>query len=343
MLSAIPLLAVASISNGMRSAVLQKGAQTQQAAITISPLKTIEWAKPQAFAAGPRDSLFAAAMEDKSVLLMKAADRTVLQKLVGHPQTPMAVAWSADGTMVATGDESARIITWNAETGAKLLETRGHQRGIQNLAFNFGRTILASTGKDDVVKFWDPGTGRELRSILGSGANFYGGQFRARSDDFGVGTLSGGARVYDMAGQVTANYNFNSNAVFDVAFNAAGTRVATAAREGYASLWDTHTKERLGNFKGHTDWVVHCAFSPNGKWLATSSNDRTVRIWNIYTLQEAARLNDQSAVGSPLCWTPDGKYLVTVNFSDQMQINSVSPAQAGGEPARGRRARRRRR
>src|SRR5947209_804696 len=310
MLSAIPIIAVVSLSQ-----------QTKTPAIAIAPLKTVEWARPLALAAGPRDSMFAAAMEDHSVLLIKATDHSVLKKLVGHPQPAMAVAWSQDGTMIASGDESARIITWNAETGTKLLETRGHQRGIQNLAFNYPRTILASTGKDDVVKFWDPGTGKELLTIQGAGANFYGGQFRARTNDLGVGTLEGGARTYDMVGHDVANYNFNGQGVFDVAFNTAGTRAVTAQREGVASVWDTKTKQRLGNLKGHTDWVVHCAFSPNGKWIATSSNDRTVRIWNVYNFQEVARLSDQSAVGSPLCWTADGNFLITVNFADQMQIN----------------------
>ena len=92
---------------------------------------------------------------------------------------------------------------------------------------------------------------------------------------------------------------------------------------------------KLGSLKGHSDWVVHCAFSPNGKYIATSGDDRTVRIWSPYSFKQIGELDDQQAVGSPLCWTADGKYLVTVNFSDFLQINSVTPPQGGaGAPAR---------
>src|SRR2546423_4469135 len=221
-------------------ALMGYGAQAKAPAISITPLKTLDWFKPLALAPGPRGSLFVAGLEDRSVILVKAEDRSVLHKLVGHPQSPMAVAWSRDGTIIASGDESARIITWNAETGSKLLETRGHQRGIQNLAFNFPRTILASTGKDDVVKFWDPGTGKELKTIAGNGANFYGGAFRAKSTDFGVGTLVEGARTYDPDGKALGSYNgHHGQGVFEIAFNAAGTRAVTAGGERGGRGWGT--------------------------------------------------------------------------------------------------------
>lgn len=303
-------------------------ASVQSSSISVKPLKTVEGVHVEAFAAGPKGSLFAAALENKSVEIIDASNRNVLRKMTGHPQPAMAIAWSEDGELIASGDESARIITWNAETGAKLHEMRGHQRGIENLAFNYARNLLASTGKDDMLKLWDPGTGKELREIPGQGANFYGGEFRGKTDNFGVGILGIGAREYDLRGKATGFYvGHGGQGVFDIAYNAAGTRAVTAGRDGTAIVWDAKTKQKLGSLKGHSDWVVHCAFSPNGKWIATSGDDRTVRIWNPYNFQQVAILNDQSAVGSPLCWTADGKYLITSDFGDNLEVNAVTPAQ----------------
>jgi WD40 repeat protein len=310
--------------------------------VQIKSLKTVEGVRPQTFAAGPRGSLFALSLEDKTVEIMNAATRVVVKTFMGHPQPAMALAWSQDGTMLASGDESARIFLWNAETGAKLGTLTGHQRGIQALSFNYPRTILLSTGKDDVVKLWNPSSGKAILTIPGEGANFYSATFRGKVNSFGVGILGAGAREYDDKGRSVGTYTgHNGQGVFDIAYNAAGTRTVTAGRDGTAIVWDTRTHTKLGSLKGHGDWVVHCAFSPNGKWIATSGDDRTVRIWNPYTFQQVGELDDQSAVGSPLCWTADGKYLLTVNFADFLEINSVTPPQSGSgaAPAKARRRR----
>jgi WD40 repeat protein len=210
----------------------------------------------------------------------------------------------------------------------------GHTRGIQDLSFNYPRTMLVSTGKDDVVKVWNPDSGKCVATVPGNGANFYSATFQGKLSEFGVGILGPGAREYNGNGKEDGFYvDPSSQGVFDIAFNPAGTRAVTAGRDGKAILWDAKTRKKLGTMYGHSDWVVHCAFSPNGQWIATSGDDRTVRIWNPYTCKQVAQLDDQQAVGSPICWTADGKYLITVNFSDFLEINSVTPAQAGGSGA----------
>jgi WD40 repeat protein len=299
--------------------------------IEVKPLKTVEGIRPLALASAPTGSKFVCSLEDKTLRIIDAATHETIRTFSGHPQPAMAVAWSHDGEIIASGDESARIFTWNAETGARLETMRGHQRGIQDLSFNYPRTMLVSTGKDDVVKVWNPANGKAIATIPGNGLNFYSATFRGKLSEFGVGILGPGAREYNPNGKVDAFYqDVNSQGVFDISYNPSGTRVVTAGRDGKAILWDTKTHEKLGTFYGHSDWVVHCAFSPNGQWIATSGDDRTVRIWNPYTFKQVGQLDDQQAIGSPLCWTADGKYLITVSFSDFLEINSVTPPAAAG-------------
>ncbi|HEY3782725.1 MAG TPA: WD40 repeat domain-containing protein [Fimbriimonadaceae bacterium] len=300
------------------------------ATVVVAPAKVIEGVRPEALAAGPKGSYFAASLENKSIEIIDATSHGVARTFQGPPQPAMAVAWSADGTLLASGDESARIFIWNAETGAKLQMLQGHQRGIQDLSFNYPRTLLISTGKDDVVKIWNVESGKSVASIPGDGANFYSATFEGKLNRFGVGVLGVGARDYSATGKVDGFYTgHGGQGVFDIAFNKAGTRAVTAGRDGTAIVWDTKTMTKLGSLKGHSDWVVHCAFSPNGQYIATSGDDRTVRIWSPYSFKQVGELDDQQAVGSPLCWTADGKYLITVNFSDFLQINSVTPPQGG--------------
>ncbi|MEA2552181.1 MAG: hypothetical protein QOJ65_357 [Fimbriimonadaceae bacterium] len=298
-------------------------------AVEIKLVKDVEGLRPLAFAPAPTGSGVAMTLEDNSVRIFDAATRLTSKILLGHPQPAYAIAWSSDGTWLATGDETARMFVWDTKTGVKLKEMRGHIRGIQSLSFNMPRTLLVSTGKDDVVKVWDPVTGKELTVVLGQGANLYSATFDPKLSMFAVGTIGSGARIYDKDG-TAKNFLTNPDVteVNDVAYNAAGTQLVTAGRKGNARLWDLKTFTGLGSFKGHGDWVMRARFSPNGRYLATSSTDRSIHVYDTKTFQKVADFQDVSPVGSPLAWTADGKWLLGTAADDHLQIYSVTPPQA---------------
>lgn len=315
-------------------ALLVAQTQTQapaQAPFTVTPKKVLQGLRALAFATSPTGSKFAATMEDRTVRIIDASTNQTIKVLEGHPVPAYAIAWSRDGAYIATGDESARIFIWDTRTWKRVKEMRTHIRGIQALSFNSPRTMLISTGKDDVVKVYDVASSKELHSILGKGSNFYSATFIDKTNDFGVGILGYGGRIYNAGtGQVQKLLTGHGDqGVFDIDFNAAGTRAVTAGRDANAAIWDVKGAIRLNYLKGHTDWVVHSKFTPSGKYVATSSSDRTVRFYNAANFQASGVLEEQTSVGSPLCFTADGKYLITVSLDDYIQINSVNPPQPG--------------
>lgn len=296
--------------------------------LKITGSKALVGVRALAVSAAPTGSKIAITVEDNSVRIYDAATRQLVKTMTGHPQPAMAIAWSQDGTMIATGDESARIFVWDARSGAKLKEFRGHQRGIQSLSFNFPRTLLMSTGKDDAIKIWDLAANKVKSTILGGGANFFGATYIAKSNDFGVGVLNVGGRMYGgdnkVKGFLTAH---DGQGVFDIDFNAAGTRTLTCGRDANGAIWDSKKLTRLNYLRGHKDWVVTGKFSPNGKYVATGSADRTVRVWNTFSYKPEIVLEDQSAIGSPIAWTGNGKYLVTVSIDDFLTVHTLSAPQ----------------
>jgi WD40 repeat protein len=319
-------------------AVLPVTAPVQAQPISVTPGRAVESLRAIAVAPAPTGSRIVAAMEDGSVRIIDGQTRATIRELPKHPQPAYAVAWSPNGQLIATGDESARVFIVNANTGAKVREYRVHTRGIQKLSFNSGNNLLISTGKDDEIKVYNLSqpAPKEVRSVLGQGANFYGAAFHPRqADTFATGILGPGGRLYsaNSGRQIAALSVPDGQGVYDVAFNAAGTRIATANREGTAVVWDAANNQRLATLRGHEDWVIHVAFSPNGRLLATSSTDRTVRIWNTANFQRIATIESQSFVGSPVAFTACGRTLITVNDMGALQFNTVSPAQPAAAPA----------
>jgi WD40 repeat protein len=63
----------------------------------------------------------------------------------------------------------------------------------------------------------------------------------------------------------------HDDAIENAQFNAGGTRIATASRDGTARVWDALTGMPLGQPLRHAGWVRNAAFTPNGLQLVTAS------------------------------------------------------------------------
>ncbi len=95
---------------------------------------------------------------EKTRLWNLRTDRILPIKGMGAP-----LAFSPDGTMVATGDYATIRLTQTA-TGEEVATLRGHRERISWLAFAKDGRTLASAGEE--IKLWNLATGRELGSIL---------------------------------------------------------------------------------------------------------------------------------------------------------------------------------
>ncbi len=76
-------------------------------------------------------------------------------ELKGHTGVVYTVAFSPDGTRLATGslDKTAKV--WDAHTGLPLLELKGHTKEVASVAFSPNGTRIATGSFDKTVKIWD--------------------------------------------------------------------------------------------------------------------------------------------------------------------------------------------
>lgn len=302
------------------------------AEVAIKPIKTLSNLRVIAMAAAPTGTRVAVSCEDNTVRIVDCATQQSVRVLSGHPQPCYGVAWNPAGTRIATGDESARIWIWNAQTGQKILEiprAGGHTKGIQYLSFSKDGKWLASTGHDDVVIVWDAATGKKKATILGKGVNLYGAKF-GTPDTLGIATLGKGVQLYD-----TKNFQLKktlgghgSVGCTAIAYDDAGGRILSTGRDMKAVLWDAKSGQRAATFTGHDDYLIRAAFSPTGQLVATSGSDRKVIVWDTKTKKAAVTMNNMSGMGSPVAFTRSGSYFCAVNVNDHLVISSVFPNQS---------------
>jgi WD40 repeat protein len=82
------------------------------------------------------------------------AARRILFVVAGHASPIDALALSADGRRLASGDNSGILKLWDVASGNELISFNAHINGVRALAFHPRGRQLASIGSDATTKIW---------------------------------------------------------------------------------------------------------------------------------------------------------------------------------------------
>jgi WD40 repeat protein len=96
---------------------------------------------------------------------------TFYDKQQGH--TPLSVAISPNGRMLAVGYAPYDIILWDIGTGEQLKLLKGHSNWVVSLAFSADGKRLISGAGDSTARVWEVSTGKEIGRLRFEGQSTY--------------------------------------------------------------------------------------------------------------------------------------------------------------------------
>jgi WD40 repeat protein len=192
----------------------------------------------------------------QKVMVFDVAQRK-LHRTFATPTQVSAVAFSADGKLLAAAGHNGTIWLWD-------------------------------TSSWDEIGRWQGPDATKYGSILFlSGARL--GEAGQRGDLLATGSTSGRIDLWDVSTRtVTRQLHGHISFVSFMALSPGGRTLATASCDCSIKLWDTGTGRELRTLGREEGWMCTVAFSPDGNTLASGGLCAVLRLWEASPLETVA-------------------------------------------------------
>jgi WD40 repeat protein/serine/threonine protein kinase len=279
---------------------------------------------PSSVAFSPDGKLLAATLSVAGQAKVWEVATSQLKATLEHGAGLNALAFSADGKLLASGGDDRAVKVWELATGGVKATFFGHAGFVYGLAFSPDRKTLASAGQDRTVKLWDVVAVEPKTLVRGHVKTVQVVAFSPNGQVVASAGQDHSVKLWDVAsGELKVAFDGHKDHVTGLAFSADGKAVVSSSLDGTAKLWDAADAKLRRTFEGrgfHSSRgeVSPVAFSPDGKIVATTNLEGAIKFWDAATGKLALALEGhQGAAVLSLAFSPDGKTLASAGSWDQ--------------------------
>jgi WD40 repeat protein len=216
-------------------------------------------------------------------------DQPIHLSLKGHKGTVTSVAFSSDGTRIASGSKDKTVCVWNTENGRLTTERsfEGHTDTVMSTAFSPSGKAVVSGSLDETIYVWNAETGEAVKGPLkGHIGEISSVAFSPDGKQVISGSKDKTIRIWDadMAEDTKGSVGDHEGAVYSVAFSPDGKQIMSGSGDCSVRVWNAETGQANSTpLRKHTKPVLSVAFSPDGSRAVSGSADKTICSWDMKT------------------------------------------------------------
>ena len=225
------ILAAVSTSTGLWDVVTEQ---------RIANLRGV--GQPSAAAFSPSGTL-ALGLWNGEIELWNVETQRQIAALKGHSNWVRTVAFSQDGTLLASGSNDGIIRLWGVAARVQIATLKGHIHGVGSVSFSPDGALIASGSEDGTVKLWEVATRQNIATLEGHTHWVEAVSFLPDG-----ALVSGDARgtilLWNVATQERIARFAHRGGVHSVAFSPDGATLASGSGDGTIVLWDLSARTR---------------------------------------------------------------------------------------------------
>jgi predicted dehydrogenase len=263
-----------------------------------------------------------------------APDAELLATLEDFPDWVASVAFSPDGTLLATGSyEGVRL--WNVETQSDVATLPLKSGFARALAFSPDGSLLAVGGYQS-IRLFNVQSQEQVAELKGHRGYVLDVCFSADGSILASGSEDMTARNWRVAdSSPLQTFKGHTYAVTGVALSPDGALLATSSgdetrltRPGEVKTWKLETAEEVHTFPPHERGATDVAFAPDGSLLVSTSLDEKVNVYDVVAGTAKGFFGGHSRPTNCALFAGDGRIVVTGSggrFKGKNEIKFWSP------------------
>jgi WD40 repeat protein len=239
----------------------------------------------------------------------------------------VAIAFSPDGKILATGDVDGQICLWQVADYHQILVLTGHKGWVWSVCFSPDGQTLASCSSDSSIKIWNVNDGQCLKTLLGHTDWVWSVSFSPNGETLASSSSDTHIRLWDVRQGQCNKVLQHDSVVGAIAFSPDGEILASGSHDTKIRVWKVRDGQCIRVLNGHNQGVRALSFSPDGSILASGSEDTTVRLWDVKTGQCNQTLLGHTSGLWAVSFSPDSSTLASSGDDTTVRLWDVQSGQ----------------